>query len=329
VTFRAPDALLLLFVVPALVGGYLWIVKRRSADERALGTMATSATGAGRPIGWRRHVVPAVFLLGVVVLVVGLARPQANIDLPRREGTVILAFDVSSSMKAKDLAPTRMKATKRAARTFVADQPSSIRVGVVAFSDAGYVVQPPTRSRRDVLDAIDRLSPRGGTALGRGILTSLGAVAGKPLRIDQAALEEGERQPNVRFLGSAAVILLTDGDNTAALDPRAVAPIAAQAGVRVFPIGIGSPNGAVVNIDGYQVATALDANLLRAIARGSRGAYFAASDADALQRVYNSIDLKLTVAGRDTEITAIFAGVGLVLFLVAAGLSMRWHGRVI
>jgi Ca-activated chloride channel homolog len=329
VSFRDPSALLLLLLVPVLVAGYVWIVRRRAADERALGTMAITATRAGRPLGWRRHVVPAVFLLGVVVLLVGLARPQATIDLPRREGTVILAFDVSSSMKAKDLAPTRMLAAKRAARTFVADQPSSIRIGVVAFSDAGYVVQPPTRSRRDVLDAIDRLSPRGGTALGRGILTSLGAVAGKPLRIDQAALEEGARQPNVRFLGSAAIILLSDGDNTAALDPRALAPVAAQAGVRIFPIGIGSPNGAVVDVDGFQVATALDADLLRDVARGSRGTYFAASDADTLRKVYDSIDLKLTVAGRKTEITAIFAGGGLVLFLAAAGLSMRWHGRVI
>jgi Ca-activated chloride channel family protein len=329
VRFREPDALLFLLLVPILVVGYLGIVRHRVADERELGTMAATTTKAGRPLGWRRHVVPAIFLLGVVVLLVGLARPQANIDLPHREGTVILAFDVSSSMKAKDLAPTRMVAAKRAARTFVADQPSSFRIGVVAFSDAGYVVQPPTRSRRDVLDAIGRLSPRGGTALGRGIVTSLGAVAGRPLQIDQAALEEGAPQPGVRFLGSAAIILLSDGDNTAALDPRALAPVAAQAGVRIFPIGIGSPNGAVVDVDGYQVATALDADLLRAIARGSRGTYFAATDAHALQRVYDSIDLKLTLAGRDTEITAIFAGVGLVLFLVAAGFSMRWHGRVI
>jgi Ca-activated chloride channel family protein len=270
-----------------------------------------------------------LFLVGVVVLLVGLARPQANIDLPRRQGTVVLAFDVSSSMKAKDLTPTRMAAAKKAARTFVADQPSSIRIGVVAFSDAGYVVQPPTRSKRDVLDAVDRLSPRGGTALGRGILTSLGAVAGKPLQIDQQALEEGTTQPNVRFLGSAAIILLSDGDNTAALDPRALAPVAAQAGVRINAIGIGSPNGAVVDIDGFQVATQLDADLLRDVARGSGGSYFAASDAGTLQRVYDSIDLKLTVAGRNTEITAIFAGVGLLLFLVAAGLSIRWNGRVI
>jgi Ca-activated chloride channel family protein len=329
VTFQQPGALLLLLLVPALVAGYLWITKRRSADERELGTMAHPATRTGRPLGWRRHVVPLVFLGGVIVLLVGLARPEAEIDLPRREGTVVLAFDVSSSMKAKDLAPTRIAAAKRAARTFVADQPSSIRIGVVAFSDAGYVVQPPTRARDEVLAAVDRLSARGGTALGRGILTSLNAVAGKTIVLDPDALENGTRQPNVRFLGSSAIVLLSDGDNTAALDPKALASVAAQAGVRIFSIGIGSAAGAVVDIDGYQVATALNADLLRAVAERARGTYFAAADASELQRVYQSIDLKLEVKGRNTEITALFAGAGLVLFLVAAGLSLRWFGRTI
>ncbi len=328
-TFLAPDAFLLLLLVPVLVAGYRGIVRRRTVSDEELGTMSRSSTRTGAALGWRRHVAPAVFLFGVVVLMIGMARPEATIALPQRQGTVILAFDVSSSMKAKDLAPTRMAAAKRAARGFVAAQPSSIRIGVVAFSDAGFVVQPPTRSRRDVLAAVNRLKASGGTALGRGILTSLGAVAGKTLTLDRAALERGARQPDVRFLGSAAIVLLSDGDNTADLDPLALAPVAAQAGVRIFPIGLGSPNGAVVDINGFQVATALDANLLRGVARRSGGTYYAASDAASLRRVYDTIDLKLTVAERNTEITAIFAGAGVLLFLVAAALSMRWYGRVI
>ena len=328
-TFLAPGALAFLLLVPVLVVGYVWIVRRRTANEDELGTMARSATRSGKPLGWRRHLPPALFLVGVVVLLVGLARPEATVDLPQREGTVILAFDVSSSMKAKDLKPNRLVAAKKAARAFVADQPSSIRIGVVAFSDAGYVVQAPARSHDEVLAAIDRLSPRGGTALGRGILTSLGAVAGEPLALDRTALDNNARQPGVHFLGSAAVVLLSDGDNTAALDPLALASVAAQAGVRIFPIGIGSPNGAVVDIDGFQVATALDANLLRGVAKRSGGTYFSAGDATALRKVYDSIDLHLTIAGRKTEITAFFAAGGLLLFLAAAGLSMRWYGRVI
>jgi Ca-activated chloride channel homolog len=328
-TFLAPGALAFLLLVPVLVLGYVWIARRRTANEHELGTMARSATRSGKALGWRRHVPPALFLVGVVVLIVGLSRPEATVDLPQRQGTVILAFDVSSSMKAKDLKPTRMAAAKQAARAFVADQPSSIRIGVVAFSDAGYVVQAPSRSHDEVLAAIDRLSPRGGTSVGRGILTSLGAVAGEPLALDRTALDNGTRQPGVHFLGSAAVVLLSDGDNTAALDPLALASVASQAGVRIFPIGIGSPNGAVVDIDGFQVATALDANLLRGVANRSGGTYFSAGDATALRKVYDSIDLHLTIAGRKTEITALFAGAGLVLFLAAAALSMRWYGRVI
>jgi Ca-activated chloride channel homolog len=329
VTFQSPDALVALLLVPVLVAGYVWLLRRRALDDQALGTMGATAGGTGRPSGWRRHAVPVVVLLGVVVLLVALARPQATIDLPRREGTVVLAFDVSSSMRADDVAPTRMVAAKRAARTFVQDQPSSVRVGVVAFSDTANVVQPPTRSRSGVLDAINRLSPDGGTALGRGILTSLGAATGHPITLDRDALEQGERQPGVPFTGSAAVVVLSDGDNTAQLDPRALAPVATQAGVRVFSVGLGSPSGAVVEIDGYSVATALDAELLRGIARDSGGAYFAAADAATLERIYQQIDLKLTTVGRETEITAIFAGVALVLLLVAAGLSLRWYGRVI
>jgi len=328
-TFREPDALLALLLVPVLVVGYVWLVRRRAVDEQALGTMAEGATRGGRTLGWRRYVVPVVFLLGIVVLLVALARPEATIDLPRRQGTVVLAFDVSSSMKAKDLDPTRMAAAKRAARTFVDAQPSNIRIGVVAFSDSANVVQAPTRSRADVRAAIDRLSPRGGTALGRGILSSLSAVAGRTITLDGDALESGAQQPDVRFLGSAAIVLLSDGDNTAQLDPLAVASVASQAGVRIFPVGIGSANGAVVEVDGYSVATALDAELLRGVARRSGGTYFAASDTASLERIYDRIDLKLTTVGRNTEITAIFAGGALVLILLAAGLSMRWYGRVI
>lgn len=328
-TFQAPTAFLGLLLVPVLVAGYLWLVRSRALDEAALGTMAAPAVGSARAVRWRRHVVPAVLLMSVVVLLVALARPRATIELPRRQGTVILAFDVSSSMRAGDLAPTRMVAAKRAARTFVSHQPSDIRMGVVAFSDTANVVQPPTRSRADVLAAIDRLAPRGGTALGRGILTSIGSATGHPVTLDAHALQQGERQPGVRFTGSAAIVLLSDGDNTAPLDPRALAQVAAQAGIRIFPIGLGSAGGAVVDIDGYAVATTLDADLLRSVARASGGTYFAAADSSTLSKVYDHIDLELTTVGHDTEITALFAAAGLVLLVVAAGLSVRWYGRVI
>jgi Ca-activated chloride channel homolog len=328
-SFIWPSMLLLLFAVPLLVWGYLRLLRRRAALQGELGTMGLAQTHSGRALGWKRHVPPALFLVGITLLVFGLARPQATLDLPRRQGTVVLAFDTSNSMKAKDIKPDRLDAAKKAANEFVDNQPSSIKIGVVAFSSNGFIVQQPTHTKQDVLDAIKRIGTRGGTSIGQAIVTSLNAVAGKPISLDQKALENGDPQPNVRFLGSAVVILLTDGENTSRLDPLAVAPIAAQAGVRIYPIGLGSANGAVVNVDGFRVATSLDANLLRGIARRSGGEYFRAQDAAQLSQIYRTIDLQLTVNGRKTEITALVAGVGLFLFLAGAFLSIRWYGRVL
>ena len=261
-SFIWPSMLLALFAVPLLVYGYVLLLRRRANLQTELGTMGLAQTRSGRALGWKRHVPPVLFLLGITLLIFGLARPQATLDLPRKQGTVILAFDTSNSMKAKDLKPTRLAAAKNAARTFVGAQPSSIKIGVVAFSNNGFIVQQPTHTKQDVLDAIKRIGTRGGTSIGQAIVTSLNAIAGKPISIDQKALQDGQPQPRVHFLGSAVVILLTDGENTSRLDPLAVAPVAAQAGVRIYPIGLGSANGAVVDVDGFRVATTLDAELL-------------------------------------------------------------------
>jgi Ca-activated chloride channel homolog len=328
-SFIWPSMLLALFAVPLLVYGYVLLLRRRANLQRELGTMGLAQTRSGRALGWKRHVPPVLFLLGITLLIFGLARPQATLDLPRKQGTVILAFDTSNSMKAKDLKPNRLAAAKNAARTFVDAQPSSIKIGVVAFSSNGFIVQQPTHAKQDVLDAIKRIGTRGGTSIGQAIVTSLSAIAGKPISIDQKALRDGQPQPSVRFLGSAVVIMLTDGENTSRLDPLAVAPIAAQAGVRIYPIGLGSANGAVVDVDGFRVATTLDAELLRGIAQRSGGKYFRAQDAASLAQIYRSVDLQLTINGRKTEITALVAGSGLFLFFAGAVLSMRWYGRVL
>jgi Ca-activated chloride channel family protein len=291
--------------------------------------MGELRTRTGKPAGRRRHVPAAIFLAGITLLIVGIARPQTTLHLPRHEGTVILAFDVSSSMEAKDIKPSRVKAAQQAARAFVRNQPHSIRIGVVAFSNSGFVLQKPTTNTHDVLSAIGRLNPGGGTSLGDAIITSLRAVAGKPLALDADALQNGTRQPSLPFLGSAVVILLSDGENTAQLDPVAAADVASQAGVRIDPIGLGSASGAVVNVDGFSVTTNLDEGLLRRIAKTSNGTYYHASEASKLTSVYSNIDLKLTVQGKKTEVTSLFAAGALVLFLVAAALSIRWFGRVV
>jgi Ca-activated chloride channel family protein len=328
-SFIWPSMLLLLLLVPVLAWGYLRLQKRRAAFQAELGTMGLTQSQSGQKPGAKRHIAPALFLVGITLLIFGLARPQTTLDLPRKQGTVVLAFDTSNSMQAKDIKPNRLAAAKKAAQEFVNNQPSSIRIGVVAFSSNGFIVQQPTHTKQDVLDAIKRIGTRGGTSISDAIVTSLNAIAGKPISIDQAALREGAPQPNVHFIGSAVVIMLTDGENTARIDPLTVAPIAAQAGVRIYPIGLGTPNGAVIDVDGFRVATSLDANLLRGIAARTGGKYFAAQDASALSQIYRTIDLQLTVNGRKTEITALVAGAGLFLFIVGAFLSMRWYGRVL
>jgi Ca-activated chloride channel family protein len=250
-----------------------------------------------------------------------------KIDTPRRTGTVILAFDVSASMHADDVDPSRLAVAQRTAREFVARQPGNIKVGVVTFASGGFEVQPPTRSKEAVLRAIQRLSPEGFTSLRDGIISSLNSIAGKPLKIDQEALASGAPQPSVKFLGSSAIVMLTDGEASPQVDPLPAADIAAQAGVRIFPIGIGTTAGAVIQSDGMNLATQLNEGVLRQMAKATNGAYFRAEDASRLEHVYDSIDLRLTFEGQMTEITSILAGAALVFLLVGGALSLAWLGR--
>jgi Ca-activated chloride channel family protein len=327
-TFGWPWLLITLGTVPLLVVGYRRLLRRREArrDELAgLGLVAPQPNTADR----RRHVGPALFLTALILLFLALARPEATVADPRREGTVVLAFDVSSSMGASDLKPTRMDAAKTAARAFIEKQPSSIRIAVVAFGESGVISQRPTTDRAAALAAVNRLSTQGGTALGRGIQTSLSAIAGRTVQLDDPNASAEAPGQDLGYFGSAAVILLSDGENTDGPQPQAAAELASTAGVRVYPIGLGSTQGSVLEIDGFQVATALDEQALRQIATTSDGEYFAAADSQALTKVYESIDLKWTTEGRKMEVTAFFAAAAALSLLIGAGLSFLWYGRVI
>jgi Ca-activated chloride channel family protein len=206
-------------------------------------------------------------------------------------------------------------------------QPSTVQVGVVAFSRGGLVVQPPTDDQAAVLAAIDRLSPEGATSLAQGMLSALNAIAGEPISIDPADLEAGT-PIDVGSYPSAVVLLLTDGENTTPLDPLVIAQLAAEAGVRVYPVGIGSLEGTVLQIDGYSVLSRLDETALQQIASLTNGAYYYAGDAASLQEVYQNVDLQLTISGEKMEVTALFAGAGLLLLLVGGLLSLLWFGRM-
>jgi Ca-activated chloride channel family protein len=327
-SFVWPQMLALLVMAPFLVAGYTSLVRRRArrtAELAAQGFVPTASAGRFRRV---EHLPFAFFLLALVLLLFALARPQVRIALPHREGTVILAFDVSNSMLAKDLAPTRMDAAKAAARTFVDKQPGSIKIGVVAFSDGALVTQQPTNVKADVLAAIDRLSPMGGTSLGQGIFTALSALAGHPLSLGDAAQSGDLENVDIGNLGGA-VVLLSDGENTSTPDPVKVAELASVGDVRIYPIGIGDPKGTVVEIDGFQVATALDQEALTEIASVTGGAYFQASDSASLAKIYDSIDLHLTSKADKTEATGVITGISIVLLLAGAGLSLALFGRLV
>jgi Ca-activated chloride channel family protein len=221
-----------------------------------------------------------------------------------------------------------MEAAKNAARRFVENQPAAIQVGLVAFGSGGLVIQQPSSDRADILAAIDRLAPQGGTSLGQGIFNSLNAIAGEALAIDVSALEAGTDQVEIGDYPSAVIVLLTDGENTESPDPLEVAQLAAEANVRIYPVGIGSPDGAVIQIDGFNILTQLDETSLQQIAALTNGAYFLAEDEESLEEIYKNIDLRLTVQGESTEVTSIFAGLSTLLFLTGGFLSLGWFGRM-
>lgn len=327
-TFIWPQLLISLLLVPVLVGIYGRLLKNRRKTLTDLGSMGFVQNRAGQNLGWQRHGPPFFFLIGISFLLFGLARPEMFVTLPRVEGTVILAFDVSNSMLATDLEPTRIEAAKTAARTFVGEQPSTIRIGVVAFSNAGLVVQPPTDDQTAVLATIDRLSVQGGTSLGRGIFTSLTAIAGETLELEEVSLEDGATAFQIDDYSTAVIVMLTDGENTGRPEPLEVAQLAAEAGVRIYPIGIGSAEGAVLEIEGFNVLTQLDEKALQEIAEVSNGSYFFAEDADSLESIYENIDLQLTTRGEKMEITSFIAGIGMLFLLIGGFISLLWFGRV-
>jgi Ca-activated chloride channel family protein len=183
--------------------------------------------------------------------------------------------------------------------------------------------------KEDVLAAIKRLSIGGGTSLGQGISRSLSAIAGKPLTIDQEALDQDGGAVDIGFFGSSAIVLLSDGENTSRLDPVRLAEVASTAGVHIHTIGVGTPEGTVVEIDGFSVATALDEAMLQEIADVTDGTYEQAGDAAALRGIYESIDLEFTRVDEEREITAVFAAAGGLLLALGSALSILWFGRVI
>jgi Ca-activated chloride channel family protein len=338
---------LLACVPPALILAYVWMQRRRKAALR-YASLDLVRPAIGRMARWRRHVPPVLFLLAIALLCFGLARPQTRMTLPSVHQTVILAVDVSLSMSADDVAPNRLTAAQVAARAFIEDRPANLRVGLVAFGGNALVVQQPTSNREELLAAIDRFQLQRGTATGSALYAALATLL-PDAGIDLAALEfKWENVRNMRdpsqFImkqpgmkpadpvppGSydhGAIILMSDGKSTIGPAPLDAARAVAERGVRVYTVGFGTPEGAMVRGDGWALFVKLDEDTLKSIASITKGVYFQASTADELRQVYRDLNTKLVLERKDVELTFMFVAVSAVLLVAAAGLSLLWFGR--
>ena len=340
-TFIWPEMLWGLLAVPLLIALYVWLLRRRKKTALRYANLSLVKEAMGKHLAWRRHLPPALLLTAITALLIAAARPAAVISLPLAEKTIVLAIDVSGSMRAADVLPDRITAAKEAAKAFVADLPRSVRIAVVQFAGTAAVVQAPTLSREDVVAAIDRFQLQRGTAIGSGIVLSLATVfpdAGIDLSqiTGQRAMPPAPGdKPKPEFTpvepgsyASAAIILLTDGQRTTGPDPIEASKMAADRGVRVYTVGVGTKDGETIGFEGWSMRVRLDEETLKNIANITRADYFYAGTAADLKKVYQGLSTRLIVEKKETEISALFAAFGALLVVLAAGLSVWWFGRV-
>jgi Ca-activated chloride channel family protein len=358
IAFLSPEYLWLLLGLPMAAALYFILLRRRKKAAVQYGNfgMLKRAVGAGGR--FRRHIPPALFLVALALMIVGIARPTAVMSVASHKSTVILVLDVSGSMRATDVKPSRIEAMQASAKAFIAKQPKSTLIGIVAFAGSAFLVQPQTADRISLNAAIDRLELQRRTAVGSGILTALAALfpdedfgvspfeggnpfeagsnyfhtpysglgdqreLGKPAKKKPAAVEPGSDK-------SAVIILLTDGATNAGPDPIEAARQAANHGVRVYTVGFGTPTGGTVGFGGRRMHAELDEESLKRTADITRAQYFRAGSAEDLQAVYRVLSNSLVVETKQTEITSLFAAAAALVALLSAGLSVLWFGRVL
>jgi len=342
-TFIWPEALWLMLALPLLLLTYIWVLRRRKkqAVRYASLSMVREAMGTSRI---KRHIPPALFFLSLAAMLLAIARPQATVTLPTQHETVILAMDISGSMRATDVEPNRLVAAQNAAKEFIAEQPEHVRIGVVAFAGTATVAQAPTRNRDDVVAAIDRFQLQRATAIGSGIIVSLAALF-PDQGIDVGEMTYGQERRGGRpgekpglpaakpvppgSYASGVIILLTDGQRTTGPDSILAAKMAAERGVRVYTVGVGTPEGKIIGFEGWSMRVRLDEETLKQIASITQGEYFYAGNAVDLKKVYQTLNAKLVMERKKTEVTALFAALAALLALVSAALSLAWFHRII
>ncbi len=340
-TFLWPTMLWALVALPVILVLYVFLVTRRKKTTLRYANLGLVRDALGGRSAWRRHVPPALMFVALAALLLASSRPAALITLPSAQETIVLAMDVSGSMRAADVLPSRIVAAQEAAKSFVAELPRNVKIAVVAFAGTAAVVQAPTLSRDDVNAAIDRFQLQRGTAIGSGIVLSLATIfpeAGIDLsQITGArAMPPGPNdKPKPDFTpvapgsySSAAIILLTDGQRTTGPDSLEAARMAADRGVRIYTVGIGTKEGETIGFEGWSMRVRLDEETLKGIAKMTSADYFYAGTATDLKKVYQGLSTRLIVEKKETEISALLATFGAVMVLLAAGLSVWWFGRV-
>ncbi|MDE3089328.1 MAG: VWA domain-containing protein [Chloroflexota bacterium] len=340
--FIWPGFLALLIAIPLLVAAYVWAQRRRSRFALRYSSLSVVKDALGKGPGLRRHIPPLFFFLSIAAMLLAVARPVAVVTLPAQDATVILAIDVSRSMRANDIQPDRLDAAKAAAELFVQEQRPNTRIGVVSFSATAALVQEPTTDREAVLASIDRLALGSRTAIGSGILTSLNAIFEK-LDANESAASPDLAAPTPTpvpdgFHVPAIIILLTDGRSNTGPLPLESAQMAANRGVRVFTVGIGTTQGTIIpggnpgggrfGGGGFAFRADLDETTLQEIAQITDAKYFHASEAEELASIYQGLDTQLIVQTQRTELTVFFTA-GAALFLLIGGtLSLLWFNRL-
>ena len=346
-TFMWPQFLWLLLAVPLLVALYIWLLRRKKKVMLRYASLSIVKEAMGTGQSFRRHIPPILFLLAIAAMLLAASRPFAVITLPSQQETIILAMDVSGSMRATDVKPNRLVASQNAAKAFLAQLPRNVRVGIVAFAGTAQVVQPPTLSREDLVVAIDKFQMQRATAIGSAIVVSLAELFpdagidlsamtygnGRPrgIPIDQAPKQEKKDFVPVApgSYGSAAIILLTDGQRTTGVDTMEAAKMAADRGVRVYTVGVGTVDGETIGFEGWSMRVRLDEVTLKAVATNTQAEYFYAGTAENLQKVYEKLSSRLTVEKKETEISGLLALVAAILAIMSASLSLLWFNRIL
>lgn len=346
-SFLWPGLLWSLVLVPVLVALYLFAQNRRKKYALKFATLGVVRQAVGKGPGFRRHLPAILLLIAVAVLSFAMARPVAKVPMIASGGLVVLVLDSSGSMRANDVDPSRIEAARSAAKTFVTKQPADSVIALVAFAATAYVLQPPTTDKDVLLAAMDKLTLQRGTAIGSGLVVALNTIleyrgetplplgfrgSGTAENDDPPGWPSSEPPPLPEVVGepldSSVVVLLSDGQSNVGPDPLDVVPLAAQRKLRVYTVGLGSPDGVILRAEGRRARVVLDEVTLQTIADKTKADYFRAGSDTDLKSIYENLGKTLVVKDEKTELTALLVGLAIVLLLTSAGLSLFWFHRL-